>query len=57
MSASNDKVVTNGKHAYFQDVEVVVGDPKYDGRVILYVIKGTQTSLGPTNIITKSFQV
>jgi hypothetical protein len=40
LSSANHEMTPNEKHAYFEDVEVFTGDPEYDGRVILYVIKG-----------------
>jgi hypothetical protein len=40
MFSSNHKATPDENKAYFEDVEVFIGEPEYDGRVILYVIKG-----------------
>jgi hypothetical protein len=44
LSSAYYEMTPNAKLAYFEDVEVFTGDPEYDGRVILYVIKGKSIS-------------
>jgi hypothetical protein len=41
MAATQDTIANmNGKEGHLQNGEVVHGDPEFDGRVIIYVIKG-----------------
>ena len=55
MAAINHELIANDKAAHLQTREVVEGDPKYDGRVIIYVVKGEKIEAlyGPLHIAAK----
>lgn len=41
MATANNTVAVNGK-AVIKSPEIVDGDPEYDGRLIIYIIKGEE---------------
>ena len=47
MAGTENTIVANGKATYVQGGEIVEGDPEFDGRVIIYVIKGEKAEEPP----------